>query len=214
MRTWCSSGAKRVSSNLHSRIKQFPESTTWRISRGLLLPKLLHISCTPPSYITVNLFSEIDMATSTIARNSLLVLGAFAAAAIAAPAQETATATTTDELSATCVTAVPASTSPYDIDYAAVTSPYTDSSYDVDASFSSAYTVGSTMVSHCYLLRPGGIVIISRSTGRVFHADCDSDTPFRTCISALLATWMTMPPSSASTLAMARRAVCRSSAAS
>ncbi|KUI60079.1 hypothetical protein VP1G_07281 [Cytospora mali] len=78
------------------------------------------------------------MAFHTITRRSLLVLGIFASAAIAAPAQAS-------ERSAACVTGVPASTSPYDIDYAAVEGPTSSSSYDIAASFESAHTIGTAM---------------------------------------------------------------------
>lgn len=90
------------------------------------------------------------MAIRTISISSLfIILGTFAAAAIAAPAQA----------SATCVTGTPASTtSAYQVvDYAAVEAPDTAGSYDIDERFRAGHNVGSVMVSpHSEYGRPAG----------------------------------------------------------
>jgi hypothetical protein len=51
----------------------------------------------------------------------------------------------------TCVTGPPASTSPYDIEYAAVGDPIVGNRfYDIDPAFNTAHSTGSTMVSTRY----------------------------------------------------------------
>ncbi|KAK7749794.1 hypothetical protein SLS53_000373 [Cytospora paraplurivora] len=87
----------------------------------------------------------------TIANYALLVFGAFAAVAMAAPAQakqshgvqyRATTDVANEDASATCVYGVPASSS---IDYAAVAALGTRRSYDIDDSFTSTHAVGSAM---------------------------------------------------------------------